>query len=192
MFDWRATIESKGTLVTDSLCKWVKDLSYLDVQACPGLRLDTALANMKSGLVQVQGYEFLILAVGTNHVNARGTNIQQVMTLLTELINYINKISPFTTIAISSILPRPQDKDVALDIYRRTINVEFKRFCKLPGRGLCSFLKSWSKVEDEFQQPILSLYAEDRLHFNKAGAMALKEYYDGAMGHVMDLKYSTE
>jgi hypothetical protein len=147
---------------------------------------------MKRGLLQVQGYEFLILAVGTNHVNVKGSNIQQVMSLLTMVIAYIHEISPFTTIGIASVLPRPQDKDESLDIYRRTINCGFKKFCKRPGQGLCSFLKSWTKVEDDKQQPILRLYAEDRLHFNQQGALALAEYFDGAMGHIMDRKYKTE
>jgi hypothetical protein len=190
LFDWKATIESKGTLITDSLCKWVSDLSYLDVQAIPGLRLDSTLTHMKQGLLQIQGYEFLILAVGTNHV--RKSNIQEMLLLLTSVIDYINAISPHTTIGIASILPRPQDKSVTLDIYRRTINYGFIQFCKRPGRGLCSFLKSWRKVEDKYEKPILGYYADDLLHFNQSGVAVLKEYFEGAMGHIMDVKSKTE
>ena len=189
LFDWRARLESKGTLIADSLLKWIKDTAYLDTQAIPGLRLDTALAQMQSGFLQIQGYEFLIFAVGTNSL--RRMNVQQMVSALGRIIHFINTTSPFCTIGIASILPRRQD-NAYWDTYRRMVNYEFKQYCQGPGQGRVTFMKTWKCVEDGNQQPIPGLYAHDDLHFNDLGIMTLKNHLEGAFGHLMDVKYKTE
>ena len=133
LYDWRAKIEGKGTLIADSLLKWAMELAYLDVQAKPGMRLDSALRNMQRGLIQIQGYEFCIFACGTNDIHS--LDIQQMHASIARIIQYINQVSPFTTIGIASILPRPQDTNPYWDIYRKTVNCMFKQVCNGPGQG---------------------------------------------------------
>jgi hypothetical protein len=189
LFDWRARIESKGTLISDSLLKWVRDCAYMDVQALPGLHMDTALAHMQSGFIQIQGYEFLILAIGTNSIHRM--KIQEMCSYLVRIIKFINDVNPYGTIGVASILPRPQDNSI-WDTYRRTVNYSFKQYTQSPGQGRVSFLKTWTCVKDKFQRPLLNLYAHDKLHFEDAGIIKLKNHFEGAFGHLMDVKYKTE
>jgi hypothetical protein len=188
-FDWRARIEGKGTIIADSLLKWVMNTAYMDVQAIPGLRMDSALASMQSGRLQIQGYEFLIFAVGTNSVH--NMNMHQLGSYLRSIIAFINNVSPYCTIGIASILPRPQD-NMVWDTYRRQVNYTFKQITQGPGQGRVSFLKTWTCVEDKNELPRLNLYANDRLHFNDSGILRLKNHLEGAFGHLMDMKYRYE
>jgi hypothetical protein len=190
LFKWEARIESKGTLIADSLLKWAMDMAYLDLQAAPGLRLDTALTKMQNRILQVHDYEFLVLAVGTNSV--RSKNVQEMKQMLANIIGYVNYVSPYCTIGVASILPCPQDNSEIWDGHRRQVNYAMKQYCQGPWQGRVSFLKTWKCVEDDEDKPLLGLYANDRLHFKNAGILKLKNHFEGAFAHLMDVKYRTE
>jgi hypothetical protein len=68
IYKWPAVKRSQGALISDSLCKWVRNINYLDVQSIPGLRLESAIEHVESGFLRVQDYEFIILHVSTNNV----------------------------------------------------------------------------------------------------------------------------
>ena len=185
-FHWKATKESKGTIVADSICKWVRGLPLLDVQAIPGLRLESALQNVISGNLQVENFEFIILHLGTN--NLTKLLPREYHEKLLELTDAITQRNRYTTIGVSSILPRPRDR-ADQDQYRREINGVIKKLCRNKG---FQFLKSWTGVESGKGVVKDGAYADDDLHLKKDGIQAIKEYFEGAIGGMMEVKYRLE
>jgi hypothetical protein len=182
MHRWPAVIESKGTLISDSLCKWVKDLNYLDVQSLPGLKLQTAMKHIESGFIRILDYEFVFLHVGTNNVESMP--IDELKYNLHTLIKMIKSKSPFTTVAVSSILHRP--KAPICETYRMTVNNSWEDLCIKEGHY---FLESWKKFESKSGEVNMGLYAKDKLHFNEKGIEVLRNYFDGAIGMIADKEH---
>ena len=183
---WRATKESKGTIVADSICKWVRALPLLDCQSIPGLKLETAKDNIINSTIVVEDYEFCILHLGTNNLSKLLP--REYHEKLMELTRCIQERNHYTTFGISSVLPRPKDDD-GQDDYRRGINSMVKTLCRNKG---FHFLKSWSSVEVTSGVVRDGVYAEDDLHLNENGIIAMKEYFEGALGGMMEVKYRLE
>ena len=188
LFDWRAIIEGKATLIADSLCKWLKDTNYIDIQAQPGLRLESALQHINKGYIQVQDYEFVLLAVGSNNIDS--CNIQDIRYHLHQLVHQIRMMSPYVTIGLCSILPRPKD-DAITETYCKQVNRMFKVYCRY--NGIISYLPTWTCMVDNNDTPIKGLYnPDDLLHLNDNGVAALKSYLEGAFSTMVDDKANTE
>ena len=188
LFDWRAIIEGKATLIADSLCKWLKDTNYIDVQASPGLRLESALQHINKGYIQVQGFEYVLLAVGSNNIDS--CNIQDIRYHLHQLIQRIRAMNPYVTIGLCSILPRPKDDDIA-ETFCKQVNMMFKVYCR--HNGIITYLPSWKCMVDDNEIPKRGLYNPvDMLHLNDNGVAALKMYVEGALSTMVDDKANTE
>ena len=185
LYRWPATVRSQGTLISDSLCKWVRGIHYLDVQSIPGLRIETAIQHIESGFLRVDDYEFVFLHVRTNNVVKMP--IDELKWNMRKLMNLIKSKNHFTTIAVSSILHRPKQPD--LETYRMTVNNSLQKLCIQEGHH---FLESWRKMEDASGRPKKGLYAEDDLHFNDKGIAVLRDYFDGAIGMLADKKHKME
>jgi hypothetical protein len=186
---WGARIEAKGTLVSDSLCKWVRGLPYLDVQALPGLKTETAIQQVLRGNIVIHDYEFVFLHLATNDVeNTEQTlgEFERDMGLLTSLIK---RSSPYCTIAVCSILPRPKDKTKELIEHCFDMNRITKAICEKRGYF---YLEGGLKFVNTDGTTNLDLYADDLLHMSERGTRVLYEYYQGAMGSVMDKTYRYE
>ena len=188
LFEWPAIIGGKATLIADSLCKWLKDTSYIDIQAQPGLRLESALQHINKGYLQVQGYEFVLLAVGSNNIDS--CDIQEIRHHLDQLVYRIRAMNPYVTIGLCSILPRPKDNDITAT-YCKQVNMMFKVYCR--HNGIISYLPSWSCMVDDNDIPKKGLYNPiDLLHLNDDGVAALKMYIEGALSTMADEKNRTE
>ena len=149
-------------------------------------RLETALQNIANGMLHVENYEFTILHLGTNNVTRllpREFNDK-----FRELTKAIIQKNRYTTIGISSILPRPKDT-YEQDEYRRGINSSVKKMCRDQG---FQFLRSWTSVESVKGLVKDGVYAEDDLHLNHNGIIAMKQYMEGALGGMMEVKYRME
>ena len=207
IYKWVARIECKATIIADSLCKWVKDTAYIDVQSIPGLNLSTALHRLKRGLLCCQDYEYVLVHLSTNDLEYYYPD--QIVYMLNTLIVYIKRQSPFTTIGISSILPRPKDGNEMHD-HRIETNNLIKQYCDTHG---CTMLQSWRcvirppvfrgsgltssdpvdltvpKKKYDVQQDVdMSLFAADRLHLNRNGISALKDFVEGALTTMVRMK----
>jgi hypothetical protein len=139
MYKWEATGFCVGTLVCDSLCKWMMNPRNFQVQSFPGLRLESAYDKIRNGTVDVLSHEFTILLVGTNDMGS--LNLHQMRQGYEAVVHQIRQQSPFTTIGISSIIPRPCDNDdYSKDWSRRGINDMIKRYCRFAG---LHYTESW-------------------------------------------------
>ena len=185
-FYWQATADTKGTIIADSILKWVREMTYLDCQAIPGLRLDSAFNQILNGNLIISNYEYVIVHVGTNSFS--NMLVRDYMENLWDLTSVIKFNNRFGTIGISSILPRPKDSPEQ-DDYRREINGVIKKWCKSKGY---QFLKSWIGVEKKDGTLKDGVYADDNLHLNDSGINAMRDYFQGAMGGMMELKLRTE
>ena len=192
-FQWEAKIETRGTLISDSICKWVSGQPYLQVQACPGLSIESALTKIVNGQINVYDIEFIILHVSTNNVGNLQQTLQQYQINLLALIACIQQSSPFATLAVSGILPRPTDfsKDDAVDLieHRLDMNKIIQRVCEY---NHLSYLEVWDKFENGDGSTKFGLYANDMLHPNLAGTRVLYDFYQGALGSIMGRKYDDE
>ena len=186
-------LETKGTLLADSICKWVGGLHFLQVQSIPGLNTNSALRNILHGNLNIYNMEFVILHVATNDVENLDQCLAEYEHNLMQLTSYIKKNNPFVTMAISGIIPRPKDlkKERREELLEHRIDMN-----KIIG-GICErwhydFLEIWDKFENKDGSPKLDLYAYDLLHPNLKGIGVLQEYYQGAMGAIMGKKYASE
>ena len=193
LYRWEARLETKGTLISDSICKWVSGLPFLQVQASPGLKTESALRKIVYGDINVHDFEFLILHLSTNDVENLDQTLAEFEINMMRLTSCIQQSSPYVTIGVSGILPRPQDmvKERAEELleHRVDMNKIIRDVCQ---RRHYYFLEIWEKFENADGSPNRDLYANDMLHPNLKGINVLHEYYQGAMGAIMGKKYASE
>ena len=120
MFKWESTGICVGTLLCDSLCKWLMKPRNFQVQSVPGLGLESAYNKLNDGTFEVLPHEFTLLSVGTNDIGT--LDLHQMSMGYVAVVDQIRQHSPFTTIGITSIIPRPCDEDESAEWERRGIN----------------------------------------------------------------------
>ena len=187
LFDWRAIKAEKCTLIADSLCKWLMKTDYIHVQSQPGLKLESALTHINRGYIQVQNYEYVLLALGCNDIDS--LDIQAMRYNLHCLVYRIRAMSPYVTIGLCSVLPRPQD-DKIKETFCVQVNMMYKVFCRF--NGIITYLPSWTCMVDKYDTPQRIMYGDDLLHLSDFGVATLKEYLEGALGTMEDDKARTE
>jgi hypothetical protein len=187
LYRWEGRLGNEVTLVADSLCKWVQDVPHLEVQACPGVNLTRILEKMESVEVTSKGYLGLILSVGTNEISD-GVPAEEILAKTEAILNFMAVTSPSTRMAVSLILPRPQDFDndpvegAIREENRRRANGMIKKLCKIRGAIFANSIIAvcTEKVLD------LDLYAEDHLHLSDLGIAKIGLYYEGVAASLME------
>jgi hypothetical protein len=172
----------------------VSGLPYLQVQAAPGLSTVSALRKIVQGHIQIHDFEFVLLHVATNEVEDLNQTLAEFEFNLLQLTTCIKQNSPFVTIAVSGIIPRPKDLDAGelteqLLEHRIDMNKIIQGVCQ---RMNYDFLEVWENFENTDGSPKKALYANDMLHPNLNGIQVLYDYYQGAMGATMGKKYASE
>ena len=190
LYHWQGRLGNEVTLVADSLCKWVQDISHLEVQACPGVNLTRIFEKMKNVDITSKGYLGFILCVGTNEI-ADGVPAEEILAKTEAILDYMAATSPTTRLAVGLILPRPQDFDkdpeegAIREENRRRANGMIKKMCKIRG---AIFANSISAVRTE-KILDLDLFAEDHLHLSDLGIAKIGGYYEGVANSLMERLY---
>jgi hypothetical protein len=120
LFRWNGVNGRNVTLLSDSLCKWVRSIRNTDVQAIPGLNLDRLIDRINDYTLYVSNYRLIVLNVGTN--NLVMDSQEEIIQKLTNVIEVIRAKNPNAGIAVNSIFFRPQDiPEQMLEIKMRKI-----------------------------------------------------------------------
>jgi lysophospholipase L1-like esterase len=107
IFRWKGVRGSTATILSDSLCKWARQIRFTDVQSIPGLNLTRAIECVKNYTLYVNTYKVIIIGVGTNHIEK--TEIPEILDQLEQLLTIVKEKNPTAIIAYSGILYRPRD-----------------------------------------------------------------------------------
>jgi hypothetical protein len=116
LFRWRGINGSYATVLGDSLCKWVRQIKYCDVQSIPGLNIQRAIERIKDRTLFVAHYRLIIVCIGTN--DSQKYEPSEICHMMTDLIDTIRHINPTARVAISSILFRPCDIPAQMEVIR--------------------------------------------------------------------------
>jgi hypothetical protein len=191
LFSWKATGKCMGLLIIDSLGKWIMDAYNYDVQAISGLTIRKALLRILDGTLTVENYEYILFHVGTNDTEAydeKRFGIPEMQTGLDDVVREIKRRNPFTTIAISSVLPRPKDTDEGDQLYRLHVNAMFYNYTRHHGH---QYIESWRCVTNDDGSTKRGLYAGDLLHLRDPGTLALKLHFQGYLGAMQQRNWET-
>ena len=187
LYKWEATGNGVGTLICDSLCKWMMKPRNFQVQSVPGLRLESACDKIRNGTIEVLPHEFAILLVGTNDIGS--LDLHQMRQGYEAVARQIWQSSHYTTLGISSIIPRPCDMDESDEWERRGINAMISRFCTYAG---FAYSESWRALTNDDETYKDELYARDHLHLKDEGVEALRLHFQGFFASMQETKYRTE
>jgi hypothetical protein len=105
------------------------------------------------------------------------------------VVGQIRQQSPFTTIGITSIIPRPCDDDYSCEWARRGVNDMISRFCRANG---LDYSESWRPLTNDDESPKVELYAGDLLHLKDTGVDKLRLHYEGFLASMQETKYLNE
>jgi hypothetical protein len=187
MYRWEATGACVGTLISDSLCKRLMKPRNFIVQSVPGLGLESAYNKIRDGTFEVLPHEFTLLSVGTNDLHT--LDLHQLRMGYEAVVSQIRQQSPFTTIGITSIIPRPCDEDDSDEWTRRGINTMISRFCRANG---LDYSESWTQLTNDDESPKVELYAKDLLHLKDSGVERLRLHFEGFIASMQETKYRNE
>ena len=187
MFKWEGVKDNRVGLVSDSICKRIREIPHMSTQAVPGLTLSEALTKMTNGTINIHGFEALVLFLGTNNLGERPMVIARQMH---QIVRFLQRTCPNTKIGICRIIPRsgdPRSKiegDPSQNIIgdRQKVNEQYKAICK---RNRLVFLDTYKGVctRGHFDQ---MLYANDLIHLNWDGILWMREYMTGAAATMID------
>ena len=107
LFRWKGVRGSNATLLSDSLCKWVRQVSNTDVQSIPGLNLSRLVEKIQDYTMFVNNYRLILLNVGTN--NLEEDSQEEILEKFGHVIAEIRSKNPRACIVINSIFFRPRD-----------------------------------------------------------------------------------
>ena len=183
LYHWEGRYDNKVVLISDSICKWVRDIPHLEIFAVPGMNLSSAFIKMCSLELKTTRFDGLILHCGTNDFS-EGMSGDDIVEKLGAIVTYLRQLPPITPIAISAILPRPQDKCPKKEKHRLKVNSAIKSFCK---KRSLMYTES-SKCVSTNNVADLQFYAHDRLHMNRARITKLGIHFKGVASALMQQK----
>ena len=190
LFKWKATGTCKALLLSDSICKWMREPRNFDVLSIPGLGLETAVQRVVDGTLDVHDYEYILIHVATNDVAMKleKGGIPRMHYFLNALCQEIKSQCPFTTLAISSVLPRPRERnDEGEYSYRMQVNSMIYRYASFNGHH---YMESWRALTNKKDGTTNgALFANDKLHLKDDGVEALKLHFQGYIGFMEQYKF---
>ena len=182
IYHWEGSEENRVGLISDSICKWVRGMKYLETQAVPGLTLEKAFIMMVGRELKSWDYTALIIHVGCNNLDIAEQYPVHIMEKTAAILNFVKtSIFPTPKLAVSMIIPRPCD-DAKQENKRVLTNLMVKWVCKKMG---VQYIKTFKDVSIDSDQDRL-LYANDLKHLNLEGVLKLREYFKGITASLMD------
>ena len=164
-YHWPATVSANFTLISDSICKFVKQTNQTFVQAFPGATTGGLIWKIGLGRVLLSSFRIIVLHIGTNDL---GSSVQKILSDMNQLILTIRKTTS-ATIAISAIIPRPVDEKLK-GAKRIQVNKELQKLCR--SNENCKFLHTYRP----FERSNKNLFACDGLHLNLQGVSVIKRF----------------
>jgi lysophospholipase L1-like esterase len=143
------------------------------------VKLAGALDKMTNGTIKIEGFEAIILFLGTNNLGERPMAIARQMC---EIVRFLQRTEPNMKIGICRIIPRPGDPRTRIEGDRTKVNELYKAMCKRNG---LAFLDSYKGVctHGAYDQ---TLYANDLIHLNWQGILRMREYMTGAAATMLE------
>ena len=182
---WKAVDESRFLILGDSLVKNIRQLTFTDVQAFPGVNLERLLQKIDiNRFAQVDGYEVIVVAVGTNNID--DCSVDQIIQDLTSVVQSIFNHNGQVKLGIAGVLPRPKD-DPAKNDKVILVNKAISSYCTNLYRAGSKvwFLPSYRNFLDKAKAPISVLFANDGLHLSDQGVEVLSK---SLTGHIKRLQ----
>jgi hypothetical protein len=179
VFHWEGTVDNQIGLISDSIFKWVNDTPHVELQAFPGMTLESAFDKLVAGQVKISGFHGIILHLGTNSLHTHDPST--IGDLMLDIIFFLQHVVPFTRLGVSMIIPRPKDPQ-DFDKKRRIVNSVLKKLCKTMG---LTYFRSYKGVttNNKFDK---GLYANDKLHLKLQGIRTMRRFLRGAAVTMLD------
>ena len=173
------------TVISDSMCRYVSGLVHTDIQCCGGLTVARATRKIKSGVLKVKEYGYIILHIGTNDIYDLSEEEFEVQ--YRKLVELIKELNPDCKLCFSAIIPRPIDKVTKLlNDKRLRINFGLKLLSE-KNKDYYFFQTDKRFTDKKYGVPIESLFRMhkgDRVHLNWQGSRILSEYLHGSLGRI--------
>jgi lysophospholipase L1-like esterase len=167
---------SKATIISDSICKFIRHCRNTTVQAFPGATCEKILTKLRLGRIAIEFAEIIIIHIGTNDLE--GNKPQEVIDAVLKVIEYIQSKNPTSKIVYSSIIQRPKDSSRS-DFIRKYINNQLKYWAKSKN---FYFVKSYRSLKETTH------FAKDGLHLNRQGFVALRSYFEKTVSRLLARK----
>lgn len=156
----------KTTLISDSICKHVKNLRNCTLQAFKGASIRNIIDNITNGVINLH-FNVIIIHVGTNDIYR--LHLNEFEFLYHKLITSIRQVNVRAKVILSAILPRPVD-------FRETkhliilVNNLLKTICRKRSSVYVTTYRPFLK----FGKPICELFSPlCWLHVNHQGNVKL-------------------
>lgn len=174
-YRWPPVMRNRFTLVSDSICKYVKKTRETFVQAEPGTTISGLYWKIKMHTIKVTHFEMVLLHVGTNDLEKETSSI---ISDYKNLIRAVRRNNSTCLIVVSAVLPRPKDSE-SMDSKRTSVNASLRMLCREMD---CQFIRTWRPfVDPSTKQVKRELYARDGLHLSAAGTDTLARFLDGSV-----------
>ena len=167
-YRWPSVMRHSSTLLSDSIPKFINTCYELNVQAVPGLRLNSLLYKIKLGQFRIKDCKLVILHCGTNDFLSKSND--EIVCLLQRTVSAVRRLNPLCIIAVSSIIQRPCDDN---DRSQRLCELN-RSILKMCRNEKCEFLKTYRA----FLGCEKSCFAIDGLHLNRQGVQKLKSFFE--------------
>ena len=182
-----AFTRARATILSDSICQGMRNMLQCDVQCIHGGAMARVTDYIRHGVLNVHGYQLVILHFSTNDLNARmhfTTCAEQIVTNLDRAIHRINQINPRARLAVSGILPRLVDHSTGnweMIQARVYTNVSMRDYCDNHG---IFYLTSETMLKGH--APVEIMYRpQDELHLSPYGSYYFQSYLEGKVGELL-------
>lgn len=166
----------KTTLISDSICKHVKNLRNCTLQAFKGASIRDIIDNITNGVINLH-FNVIIIHVGTNDIYR--LHLNEFEFLYHKLITSIRQVNVRAKVILSAILPRPVD-------FRETkhliilVNNLLKTICRKRSSVYVTTYRPFLK----FGKPICELFSPlCWLHVNHQGNVKLTIFFTQVLSH---------
>ena len=189
-YHWQGKFDNRACLVSDSLGKWIRDVSHLEVKATPGITIDGAIEKLARYEIDIARYDALLFLLGTNDFEEACDEklnlstkeiVDRMMVKFDALLTQVRQLAPRSRLGFSMIIPRPKDTRPTMDEDRREVNAALKRLCK---HEKIAFLNTYRgvKTNGAFDE---TKYARDKLHLGQPGIEGVTKFFKGSTANLL-------
>jgi hypothetical protein len=166
LYNWPSLNTQKYLLLGDSLIKHVNRTKHTRVMSYPGARAHDLLLKVCREEINVEGFQMIIGAVGTNDASDTSMPPSLAAQGIVLMMACIAAANPRAIIIISGMLIRPKDQGTVVEYRRKLINRMVELKCRERGNY---FFKTWKCLMTR-SSIRARVYARDGLHLNRYGA----------------------
>jgi type III secretion system FlhB-like substrate exporter len=173
--------ENTVTIIGDSIIQFMRQMTYVSVQAIPGSYARDLISICEKGDITLSSFRAVIVSCGTNDLC--DSTPEEIVASFAEIIRYIRQKNPTCRLAICGILPRPCDNKHPLKLKARVDTNEYlMQYCK---RRNVAYFKLELALKGK--GPEDKLYYTDKLHLSDTGVKWLKSWLEGRIGSLLGM-----